>query len=195
MARRNLLRSLAAASLLAVTSGALLAGASAPAFAVDSNTIVVTVRDDGFSQLDIQARVGDHLIFRLDDAAQQPHTLAWDGGQIRYQFSRPDRTTDELPPLKNAGKASFFDSDYVRPNDPNPGRFAGKLTVTDTPPQPPDTTSSSTSTTVTTVRATTTTVTTARPEPTTTVFAPTTQTTGVTAIHPMLVADPAPTTT
>lgn len=195
MARRNLLRSLAAASLLAVTSGALLAGAATPAAAVDNNVITVTVTDSGFTQTDIQARVGDHLIFRLDDAAQEPHTLAWDGGQIRYQFSRPGRTSTELP-MRNAGKAAFFDSDHVGPNDPNAGPFAGTLTVTDAPPPPPDTTSSSTSTTVTTaVQPTTTTVTTARPEPTTTVFPPTTQTTGFTTIHPMLVADPGPTAT
>lgn len=196
MARRNLLRSLAAASLLAVTSGALLAGAAMPAAAVDNNIITVTVTDTGFSQNDIQARVGDHLIFRLDDNAQEPHTLAWDRGQIRFQFSRPGHTSTELP-MNNAGKASFFDSDHVGPNDP-PGPFAGTLTVTDAPPQPPDTTSSSTSTTVTTApQSTSTTVTTARPVPTTTVFPPTTQTTGVVAIHPMLVSDPtpAPTTT
>lgn len=202
MARRNLLRSLAAASLLAVTSGALLASAATPAAAVDNNVITVTVTDTGFNtgfnQNDIQARVGDHLIFRLDDSAQQPHTLAWDDGRIRYQFGRPDHTSMELP-MNNAGKASFFDSEQPSPTYPGP--FAGTLTVSDAPPQPPDTTSSSTSTTVTTARpaptSTSTTVTTARPVPTTTVFPPTTQTTGVVAIHPMLVSDPtpAPTTT
>src|SRR4051812_28531877 len=78
MAGRNLLRSLAAASLLAVTSGAALAVAVTPASAVDSNLITVTVTDAGFSQTAIDARVGDRLVFHLDDNAQQPHTLAWD---------------------------------------------------------------------------------------------------------------------
>jgi hypothetical protein len=91
------------------------------------------------------------------------------------------------------GPAHFYDIDHVR--GPNGAAFAGTLNVTDAPPQPPDTTSSSTSTTVTTVRSTSTTVTTARPEPTTTVYPPTTQTTGFTAVHPLLIADPPPTTT
>jgi hypothetical protein len=207
MARRNLLRSLAAASLLAVTSGALLAASTTPASAVDNVAIVVTVTDTGFSQTDIQARVGDRLIFRLDDAAQEPHTLAWDRGQLQFKFDHSGTASNRCDagagassgssvcyPMNNpGGPAHFYDVDHVR--GPNGAAFAGTLNVTDAPPQPPDTTSSSTSTTVTTVRSTSTTVTTARPEPTTTVYPPTTQTTGFTAVHPLLIADPPPTTT
>ncbi|MDQ1517469.1 MAG: hypothetical protein QOE80_3299 [Actinomycetota bacterium] len=196
MARRNLLRSLATASLLALTGvgGAVFALPAAPAGA-ESVPIVVTVRDDGFSQTDIQARVGDHLIFQLDSVATRPHTLAWETGQLQYHFDRArGNNTAQYGPLR-AGRLRFFDSDTVAGPDAGPP-FAGTLVVSDAPPQPPDTTSSSTSTTVTTaVRPTTTTVTTARPEPTTTVYPPTTQTTGFTTIHPMLVADPAPPTT
>ncbi|HEY0399504.1 MAG TPA: hypothetical protein VGF00_14005, partial [Acidimicrobiia bacterium] len=176
------MRSLAAASLLAVTSGALLAGAATPAAAVDNNVITVTVTDSGFTQKDIQARVGDRLIFRLDDAAQEPHTLAWDRGQLQFRFDHSGNSstscdagagassgTSVCYPMNNpGGPAYFYDIDHAQ--GPNGSAFAGTLHVAAAPPPPPDTTSSSTSTTVTTAaRPTTTTVTTARPEPTTTV--------------------------
>ena len=205
MARRNLLRSVLAASVMVVSGGgALLAtAAAAPAGAVDNNRITVTVRDSGFSETNITARVGDQLIFVLDAAATQNHTLAWDRGQIQFKFDHNGNASKNCDggaggsgpyvcyPMNNHGQAHFYDIDHVR--DPNGAAFAGTLTVTDAPPPPPDTTSSSTSTTVTTVRATT--ATTARTEPSTTTFPPTTATTGFVTVRPMLVSGPAPTTT
>jgi hypothetical protein len=206
MARRNLLRSLLAASVMVVSgSGALLAIATTPAGAVD-NQITVYVRDNGFSRTDVQARVGDQLIFQLDAAATQDHTLAWDRGQFQFKFDHTGNSSKSCDggggvpsgssvcyPMNNPGVAHFYDMDHV--HDPNGAVFAGTLNVTKAPPPPPDTTSSSTSTTVTTGRATSTTTTTTRPEPSMTTFPATTATTGFVTIRPMLVSDPAPTTT
>jgi hypothetical protein len=196
MARRNLLRSLATASLLAVTGvGAVVGVAPAPAGAANSaNLIIVTVRDDGFSQNDIQARVGDRLTFQLDAGAVRDHTLAWEHGQLQFHFSQGGRTSASYGPLR-AGTLRFYDANFV-PGPDAPGPYVGLLTVSDPPPQPPDTTSSSTSTTVTTVRPATTTTTDVPSGPTTTVYPPTTGTTGFTTIRPQLIADtPPPTTT
>ena len=95
---------------------------------------MVTVRDDGFSQTDIQARVGDHLIFQLDSVATRPHTLAWETGQLQYHFDRArGNNTAQYGPLR-AGRLRFFDSDTVAGPDAGPP-FAGTLVVSDAPPQ------------------------------------------------------------
>jgi hypothetical protein len=198
MARRNLLRSLATASLLVLTGagGLVVAAPPAPAGAADAFPITVTVRDDGFSQTDIHAVAGSKLTFQLDAGAVRSHTLAWEQGQMTFRFNQQGRTYITYGPLR-AGTLRFYDADAVSGPDVA-GPYAGILTVSPSSPQPPDTTSSSTSTstTVTTVRPTTTTSTPAPPsQPTTTVFPPTTQPTASTAIRPLLVADPAPTTT
>jgi hypothetical protein len=196
LVRRNFLRSLCAAWLVvAASGGVLLAGAVPPAGAVDNNQWTVWVRDDGFSQVKIDARAGDRLTFQLDPSAQQSHTLVWDNGDAYFQFSRPDQESVTYP-LNNPGKATFYDWDHVR--GPNRAAFVGTLTVSDAgAPPPPD--PSSTSTTVTTAPASTTTTTAAASPgpavPSTTTFPATTATTGYVTIHPFLVQDPIPATT
>src|SRR5439155_26829196 len=69
MARRNLVRSVLAASVVVMSSvGGLIAAATTPAGAVDNIPITVYVRDNGFSDTTVDARVGDQLIFQLDPA-------------------------------------------------------------------------------------------------------------------------------
>jgi hypothetical protein len=192
MARGNFWRSLAAASLI-VASGAagMLAVSSLPAGAVDNIQITVYVTDNGFSQTNLSARVGDLLVFQLDGGARNAHTLAWEGGQIQFRFQNgdPNRMSVKYGPLRQGPTIRFYDADSVSGPDVK-GPFAGTLTVTNAPPPPPDTTSSSTSTTVTTVRPTTTT--TGSVPVTSTTSPPTPATTGDATIHPFLLADPAP---
>jgi hypothetical protein len=190
MAYRNVVRSWLAASVVALTAAAPLLAAQAPAAAADSVTITVTVRDDGFSQTAVDARVGDYLIFRLDDAAINSHTLAWDQGQIRFTFdrNRPGGTFRRYGPL-NAGTRHFYDADQVSGYAAG-GPFTGVLTVSDSPPPPPPppppSSTSSTSTTVTAPPSSAT---------TTTTMASTTSTTAPASVRPFLIPDPAPTTT
>src|SRR5439155_7920946 len=103
------------------------------------------------SQTTVDARVGDYLIFRLDDAAVNSHTLAWDQGQIRFTFTRdrPGGTFRRYGPL-NAGTVHSYDADQVSGFDAG-GPFTGRLTVSEAPPPPPPPppSTSSTSTTVT----------------------------------------------
>jgi hypothetical protein len=191
------MRSLAAASLI-VASGAAgtLAVSALPAGAVNNNQITVYVTDNGFSQTNIVARVGDQLTFQLDGGATRAHTLAWEDGQIHFSFQRPGREYVNYGPLRKGPTIRFYDSDSV-PGPDAPAPFAGTLTVTDAPPPPPDTTSSSTSTTVTTVRPTTTTHPVPVSSSSTTTLPPTTATSGPATIHPFLISapPPAPTTT
>src|SRR5438270_8966472 len=148
MARRNLLRSWAAASLLVLSgSGALLATAATPAGAADNNRVVVYVTDNGYSDTNVTARVGDQLIFVLGSPANNRHTVTWDGGRVEDELG-PNRQWVAYP-MNNPGTAHFYDRYNV--SGPNGQAFAGTLTVTKPGPPPPDTTSSSTSTTVTTV--------------------------------------------
>jgi hypothetical protein len=173
-----------AASVLALTAATPLLSAPASA-AADSVTITVTVRDDGFSQTNIDARVGDYLIFRLDDAAVNSHTLAWDQGQIRFTFShRPGSNWRRYGPL-NEGTLQFYDAEQVTGYAAG-GPFTGVLTVSNAPaPPPPPPPSSSTTTTVTAPPS----------NDTTTTTAPTTTTSEPTPVQPFLVPDPEPTTT
>src|SRR5256714_13276377 len=150
MARRNLLRSVLAASVMVVSGGgALLAtAAAAPAGAVDNNRITVTVRDSGFSETNITARVGDQLIFVLDAAATQSHTLAWDRGQIQFKFDHNGNASKTCDggaggsgpyvcyPMNNHGQAHFYDNDHVR--HPHGAALARTLTETHPPPPPPE---------------------------------------------------------
>jgi hypothetical protein len=186
MAYRNVVRSWLAASMLALLAATPLLTAPTAA-AADNVTITVSVRDDGFSQSTIDARVGDYLIFKLDDAAVNSHTLAWDQGQIRFTFSRrPGGTWRRYGPL-NAGTVHFYDADQVSGFDAG-GPFTGVLTVSDAPPPPPPPPPSSTSSTSTTVTAPPSTATTTTTAPTTTTSAPST-------VRPFLIPDPEPTTT
>lgn len=173
------------ASLLVLSgmSGAFVA--ATPADAADS--ITVYVRDDGFSQTNIQAREGDRLIFVLDAAATLDHSIAWERGYFEFQFSRPDRASKAYPEEPGKGlqagpTINFYDSSQLRGPGPHPpGPFSGTLTVTKAPVT--TTSSSTTSTTVTTA------------PPTTVTTAPTTTTSAPTAIKPQLVPNSTSTST
>ena len=186
MARRTLLRPWLAAAVLALAAATPLVAAPTPAAATENVEITVAVRDDGFSQNSIEARVGDYLLFKLDDAAMKTHTLAWEQGQIRHTFSRsPGRSWRRYGPL-NEGVLHFYDADEVPGYDVG-GPFTGILTVSkaSTPPPPPPSTSS-TSTTVTAPPPTAT---------TTTTMPPATTTTAPTSVRPFLIPDAPQTTT
>jgi len=192
MAYRNVVRSWLAASVLALTATAPLLAAQAPAAAADSVEFVVTVRDDGFSQQTIDARVGDMLTFQLDSAAVNPHTLAWDQGQVTFDFDRSQEhgTSRTYGPLKQqpgGGVATlhFYDARQVAGYQAG-GPFTGVLTVrpTTTSTTASSTSTSSTSTTLPPSSATT-----------TTTVAPTTTTSAPSSVRPFLIPDPAPTTT
>jgi hypothetical protein len=191
MVFRNLGRSWLAAAVLALSAVTPLLGAAAPAAAADNVTITVTVRDDGFSQSTVDARVGDYLIFKLDDAAMGSHTLAWEQGQFPFTFSHsPGRNYRKYGGDKGlqAGTLHFYDADHVSGYAAG-GPFTGVLTVSDAPPPPPPPPPPSSSSTTTTVTSPPSSAT------TTTTMAPTTTTTAPGSIQPFLVPDPEPTTT
>lgn len=192
MAYRNVVRSWLAASVVALTAATPLLAAQAPAAAADSVEFVVTVRDDGFSQQTIDARVGDMLTFQLDSAAVNPHTLAWDQGQLTFDFdrSREHGTWRTYGPLKQqpgGGVATlhFYDAKQVAGYQAG-GPFTGVLTVS---PTTSTTTASSTSTSSTSTTLPPSSAT------TTTTVAPTTTTSAPSSVRPFLIPDPGPTTT
>ncbi|MCA1841836.1 MAG: cupredoxin domain-containing protein, partial [Actinobacteria bacterium] len=78
MARRNLLRTLLSASLLfGSVVGGILATPS-PAGAADNVAITIHISDQGFSPAKVDARIGDYLIFTLDNSTSTEHTVTWD---------------------------------------------------------------------------------------------------------------------
>ena len=204
MAYRNRVRSWLAVSVLALTAATPLLGppaavamtgcdgSTAPPATPQNVEFIVTVRDDGFSQQTINARVGDLVTFRLDDAAVKPHTLDWDQGPAiyRYPFDRDHgklcRTYGPLRQQDGGGVATlhFYDAEQV-PGYRAGGPFTGTLTVSDGSAPPPSSTSS-TSTTVTTAPPST---------ATTTTTAPTTTTSEPSSVQPFLIPDSGPTTT
>jgi hypothetical protein len=206
MAYRNRVRSLLAVSVFALTAATPLLGApaavamtgcdgsKAPPATPENVEFIVTVRDDGFSQQTISARVGDLVTFKLDDAAVKLHTLDWDQGPAiyRYTFDRDHgklcRTYGPLRQQEGGGAATlhFYDAGQV-PGYGTGGPFTGVLTVSPASSNPPPPSSSS---------STTTTSVTAPPssETTTTTMGPTTTTSEPTEVRPFLVPD-APTTT
>jgi len=183
MARRNLWRSLATASVLLVSSaGAGLVTAPA-AGATQANIWTVTVRDDGFSQQNLVVRKDDVLIFQLQPHPVHAHVLTWEEGGLTWDFSRRPWAKYGGPFGETGVTLHFYDSEEISGYDPA-SPFAGTLTISDTPPPPP--------TTTTTVAPPVTTTTAPRPT-TTTTAPPATPTDG--AIHPLLVSNPDATTT
>ena len=187
--RRNLVRSLLAASVLLMSAcSALLASTAAPAAAADNNLVTVYLTDNGFSNVDVHARVGDQLLFVLGDPHAKDHTVTWDDGS-KIDDELNGRRQWVTYPMNHAGCAVFYD----RPNyQSDPKAFVGLLTVDgDTPTKctfaPPTTT-----TTTVTTASTTTTTRSAVVTPAT--IAPTTTTTEPASIHPLFVASPASTT-
>ncbi|MCA1846508.1 MAG: hypothetical protein LC792_25600, partial [Actinobacteria bacterium] len=77
MPRRNLWRSLATVSLLLVSTAAAGLVAAPPASA-DNNYVIVNVSDSGFSPPTVNAKVGDPIIFILQNNASDHHTITSD---------------------------------------------------------------------------------------------------------------------
>ncbi|HVW31193.1 MAG TPA: hypothetical protein VHL53_01530 [Acidimicrobiia bacterium] len=187
--RRNLVRSWLAASLLVMSSGAALLATAQPAAANDNNLVTVYLSDTGFSVHDVQARVGDTLLFQLSSEANDQHSVTWDDGKSKDDdLSRSQGHTAITIPMNHPGRALFYDKWHVAQD---PKAFSGVLTVTPAPAG--GTAESSSTTTSTTVAAPTTTTTTrpAVPPPT----PATTSTTTPASIHPLLMEPPPPATT
>jgi hypothetical protein len=196
------------ASVLFVSSATVgLLTAQTPAWAADP--IQIRVTEAGFSPNDVPARVGDYLIFTLDQAASIDHPVSWDDNSICPPLAGVEegpcwpelRFNDEnqkcswrnyvLPRtrcilVRKPGEAFYYDKYLSRPS-PNHYhgmvRVAGVSTTTSTVPPTSSTTVVPPSTTTTTL------------PPTTATTAPTTTTTAPTSIRPLLVSDPPPTTT
>ncbi len=198
MARRNLWRSLATASLLLVSTAAAGLMAAPPASA-DNNYVIVNVSDSGFSPPTVNAKVGDPIIFMLQDGASDHHTITSDdNGNCPAKPGAPcwpEMAFDDGPPctFRNfqmprvrcitfvvAGDFPYYDRYTREAGGPD---LHGTMVVAPLV----------TPTTTTTVRPPVTTTT--APRPTTTTTAPPTTTTTDGAIHPLLVSNPDPTTT
>src|SRR5581483_5377569 len=79
MARRNLWRSVATASVVLISSAA--AGlVAAPAANADNNYVIVKVSNTGFSPATVNVKVGDPVIFVLQNGASVHHTITSDDG-------------------------------------------------------------------------------------------------------------------
>ena len=197
MARRNLWRSLATASLLLVSTVAAGLVATPPASA-DNNSVIVNVSDNGFSPATVNAKVGDPIIFVLQDNASDHHTITSDdNGNCPEKPGAPcwpEMAFDDGHPctFRNFQLARIRCITFVAAgNFPYYDRYAREAgfdlhgTMVVAPSVSP--------TTTTTVRPPVTTTT--APRATTTTTAPATTTTTDGAIHPLLVSDPGATTT
>ena len=207
MSRRKPLRSWITALLLFVSSTTVgLLAAQTPAWAADP--IQIQVSQTGFSPNNVQARVGDYLIFTLAQSATIDHTVRWDDTsvcpampgvaegpcwpELRFNDDTQKcswrkyvipRTRCIL--VRKPGDAFYYDKYLARPS---PNHYHGTVSVASVP----TTTSTVPPTSSTTVvpPSTTTTL-----PPTTATTAPTTTTSAPNSIRPLLVSDPPPTTT
>ena len=209
MARRNLWRSLLTASLLTVSGLAgVLAVAPPPAGAAASGASLYEIHlseNGGFSPGVVDVKVGDYLAFVLDTqySASDNHSVTWDdtnpcpndpGGppcwpELRFNDPNQKCTVRNyvIPNtrcilVREGGAYRYHDRLYQEAGGTD---FQGLVRVTGPPTGPPDTTTTTArpATTTTTVPVTTST----RPA--------TTTTTDPGSIHPLLLNDPAPTTT
>lgn len=197
MARRYLLRSLLAVSVM-VVSGAtgLLGGAPAPAGAAQGfePDYRVTVYETKFSPSTIYARPAETVQFDLGAGVSTNHTVTLENGTCGGRPTRLcERNFDDPddPPVfrfSNYGEYRFYDRIAREAGQHDMG---GVIVIMDNPP--PTTTSTTMAppgTTSTTLATTTTT----RPVTTTTTVAPATTTTAPGEIRPLVVTAPPPTT-
>lgn len=214
MARRNLLRSLLAASLMSVPFAATLLAAPAPAGSAEEreqNEVhwIRLSEKSGFNPGVIDVRVGDFIAFNLDDESASPvHSVTFDdqsacpgapGGvcwpELRFNDDKQACTwrgvvlpNTRCAEVRRAGPVRYFD----RLGRENGGpEFQGLIRVAGVPPT--TTTTAPPSTTTTTAAPATTTTT--RPGSTTTTLPPTTNTTAPTTIRPFVISDSTTTTT
>lgn len=203
MARRNLLRSLLAASVMVVsgTTGLLVAtptpGGAAEAFVPDYR---VTVYETKFSPSTIYARPAETVQFDLGPGVGTNHTVTLENGTCGNRPSRLcERTFDDPnnPPVfrfSNYGEYRFYDriareagqhdmgGVIVIMDNPPPTTTSTTMAPPPPPPPPPTTTTTQASTTTT--------------RPVTTTFPSSTTTTAPSTIRPFVIFDaPATTTT
>jgi hypothetical protein len=217
MARRNLLRSLLAASVMVVsgTTGLLVAGPT-PAGAADVNLYQVHLSEErGFNPGTVKGvRVGDYLAFILEkDARSNVHSVTFDDQSVcptdqgtvpcwpELRFNDPNQKcmlrNYVLPNTRCIEVLTVPPGGLVRYHDElaraaGGADFQGAVEVVS--PSVPTTTTVPPPSTTTTVAAPTTT--TSRPAaPTTTTVPPTTATSAPTPVRPMLIGSPASTTT
>lgn len=217
MARRNLLWSLLAASVMVVsgTTG-LLVAAPAPAGAADVNLYQVHLSEQrGFNPGTLKGvRVGDYIAFKLDkDARSNVHSVTFDDQsacptdqgnvpcwpELRFNdpnqkcmlrnYVLPNTRCIEVLTVPPGGLARYHDELARAAGGPD---FQGAVEVVG-PSAPTTTTVPPPSTTTTTAAPTSTT--TGPAATTTTTVPPTTATTAPTPIRPMLIGSPASTTT
>jgi plastocyanin len=197
MARRNLLRSLLTASLMA-TAGAVSALLPAtPAGAADNNYTTVRVSDMAFTPDHVTVRSGDIVVFTLTPEATVQHTVTFEKNSV-CSTNRDDTCervfTEEQRSvgfrfLKSPGEDGVFEY-YDRFAQAQGGNgMHGTVVVTDAP-----TTSTTLEPTSSTTVVQPSTTSTTRPVTTTTV-APTTSTSAPSTIHPFLIHEPVTTTT
>lgn len=194
MARRNLLRSLLAASLMALSGAGGLLVAPLPAGAITNPDHRVMVYETKFSPDVLYARRGQTVQFDLAPGVSTDHTVTLENGVCA---DRPARMCEETfddpadPPVfrfSDYGEYPYYDRYAREAGDLN---MQGMIIVTDQPPPPTTTTTTAPPTTSTTMSSTTTT----RPATTTTLPPATTTTTAPTSIRPFVLSDTGPTTT
>jgi plastocyanin len=193
MARRNLLRSLLAASVMVVsgTTGLLVApaGAAEP-FEPDYR---VTVYETKFSPATIFARPTETVQFDLGVGVGTNHTVTLENGTCGGRPTQLcERNFDDPndPPIfrfSNYGEYRFYDRIAREAGQHDMG---GVIIIMDNPPPTTTSTTMAPSTTSTTLATTTTT----RPI-TTTTLAPTSTTTAPSTIRPFVISAPTSTTT
>jgi len=208
MARRNPLRSLAAASLMALSGTGGLLAAPLPAGAADASLYQIRLSEkDGFSPGVVDVKVGDYLAFKLETASpasSTAHSVTWDDQstcpsdagdvpcwpELRFNDSNQKCMVRSytLPNtrcilVKIAGTFRYHDRLSLEAGGPD---FQGLVNVVG----PSTTTTTAPPTTTTTAAPTTTTT---RPA-TTTTLPSTTTTTAASAIRPFLIPDQSPAT-
>lgn len=215
MARRNLLRSLLAASFM-VVSGAtgLLVAAPTPAGAADVNLYQVHLSEErGFNPGSVKVRVGDYIAFILEkEPRSYVHSVTFDDQSVcptdqgnvpcwpELRFNDPNQQCTlrnyvlpntrciEVLTVPPGGLVRYHDELAKAAGGPD---FQGVVEVVS--PSVPTTTTVPPPSTTSTMAAPTTTTT--RPAATTTTLPPTTATTAPTPVRPMLIGSPNPTTT
>ncbi|HZQ79849.1 MAG TPA: hypothetical protein VFE55_21145 [Acidimicrobiia bacterium] len=180
MARRNLVRSWLAASLLALSGAvAVLVAPAPPAGAVDNNYVDVTLTAKGFIPSIVYARPGDKVRFSLDTSdptMTRDHTVTLESGRctsLPNQLCEKSFDDPNDPPIFRFSTADNYPYFDRIARDKYQQEVRGTIVVTDQPPV---------------------TTTTTRPTTTTTAAPPAGPTTTTTAgsVHPFVVTGPGP---
>lgn len=194
MARRKVMRSWLAATLLSLSGAAGIFVAAPPIGAAAAPECVpertVTVYETEFKPASVWAKKQEFICFVLGPGVGMHHTVTLESDDCNTRFTSLCEQRFDDPPraslafrFSEYNEYSYFDR-YVR--DEHRPDMKGLMVVSPADQTvPPATSPTSTSSTTTTTA----------PASTPTTAGPTTTTTAPTSIRPMLVPDPAPTTT